>query len=153
VTNKNFLISVTFFLLSGALGALYLKQLPSVQHMQAVFLMANEQLIHADNCEQAAYDPWIAVQRSAFTGPCSLVFRARDIYDGVTFSKALEVFQHDLLWDQIRFAALFASFSLILMLTQGRAQRILSARNRCKQTSSPADLRAPRCPSARSKTF
>jgi hypothetical protein len=122
------------FLLSGAIGALFLKQLPSVQHMQAVFLMANEQLIHTDNCSHAAYGPWTMVQISDLTGPCNLVLRARDIYDGVTFSKALEVFQHDLLWDQIRFAALFASFSLIAILDLGKAKRFFSVRVEVRQT-------------------
>jgi hypothetical protein len=130
-----------FSLLSGAIGALFLKQLPSVQHMQAVFLMANEQLIRTDNCSQAASGPWAMVQISDLTGPCSLVLRARDVYDGVTFSKAREAFQHDLFWDQIRFATLFALFGLIVMLTSGRAKRFFSY----KMRNIRAKLRKPRC--------
>ncbi len=131
-----------FFVLSGLIGALFLKQLPAVQRIQAVFLMANEQIIHAD-CSAAANGPWTTVQGNTLTGPCNLVLRARDLYDGVTFPEALEAFQHDLNWDQIRFAALFAGLSLAAMLGLAGVQRLLSTRNRDKQTLGQADLPAP----------
>jgi len=142
VTKKSLLIGTMFFVLSGLIGALFLKQLPAVQRIQAVFLMANEQIIHAD-CSAAANGPWTTVQGNTLTGPCNLVLRARDLYDGVTFPEALEAFQHDLNWDQIRFAALFAGLSLAAMLGLAGVQRLLSSRNRDKQTLLPVDLPAP----------
>jgi hypothetical protein len=142
VTKKSLLIGTMFFVLSGLIGALFLKQLPAVQRIQAVFLMANEQIIHAD-CSAAANGPWTTVQGNTLTGPCNLVLRARDLYDGVTFPEALEAFQHDLNWDQIRFAALFAGLSLAAMLGLAGVQRLLSTRNRDKQTLGQADLPAP----------
>ena len=131
-----------FVVLAGVIGALFLKQLPAVQRLQAVFLMANEQIIHAD-CSAAANGPWTTVQGNTLTGPCNLVLRARDLYDGVTFPEALEAFQHDLNWDQIRFAALFAGLSLAAMLGLAGVQRLLPTRNRDKQTLGPVDLPAP----------
>ncbi len=142
MTKKSLLIGTMFFVLSGLIGALFLKQLPAVQRIQAVFLMANEQIIHAD-CSAAANGPWTTVQGNTLTGPCNLVLRARDLYDGVTFPEALEAFQHDLNWDQIRFAALFAGLSLAAMLGLAGVQRLLSTRNRDKQTLGQADLPAP----------
>ena len=142
MTKKSLLIGTMFFVLSGLIGALFLKQLPAVQRIQAVFLMANEQIIHAD-CSAAANGPWTTVQGNTLTGPCNLVLRARDLYDGVTFPEALEAFQHDLNWDQIRFAALFAGLSLAAMLGLAGVQRLLSSRNRDKQTLLPVDLPAP----------
>lgn len=142
MTKKSLLIGTMFFVLSGVIGALFLKQLPAVQRIQAVFLMANEQIIHAD-CSAAANGPWTTVQGNTLTGPCNLVLRARDLYDGVTFPEALETFQHDLNWDQIRFAALFAGLSLAAMLGLAGVQRLLSTRNRDKQTLGQADLPAP----------
>ena len=132
MTKENLLLRTLFVVLSGVIGALFLKQLPAVQHMQAVFLMANEQLVHSDDCPKAANDPWTTVQGNTLTGPCNLVLRARDLYDGVTFPEALEAFQHDLNWDRIRFAALFASLSLLGVLGVAGVQRLLSARNRDK---------------------
>ena len=131
MTKKCLLLGAMFVVLSGVIGALFLKQLPAVQRMQAVFLMANEQLVHAD-CSAAANGPWTTVQGNTLTGPCNLVLRARDLYDGVTFPEALEAFQHDLNWDRIRFAALFASLSLLGVLGVAGVQRLLSARNRDK---------------------
>ncbi len=142
MTKKSLLLGTMFFVLSGVIGALFLKQVPAVQHIQAVFLMANEQIIHAD-CSAAANGPWTTVQGNTLTGPCNLVLRARDLYDGVTFPEALEAFQHDLNWDQIRFAALFAGLSLAAMLGLAGVQRLLSTRNRDKQTLGQADLPAP----------
>ena len=142
MTKKNLLLGAIFFVLSGVVGALFLKQLPAVQRIQAVFLMANEQIIHAD-CSAAANGPWTTAQGNTLTGPCNLVLRARDVYDGVTFPEALEAFQHDLNWDQIRFAALFAGLSLAAMLGLAGVQRLLSTRNRDKQTLGQADLPAP----------
>ena len=140
---KNLLLGAMFVVLTGVIGALFLKQLPAVQRLQAVFLMANEQLIHADDCSEAANGPWTTVQGNTLTGPCNLVLRARDLYDGVTFPEALNAFQHDLNWDQIRFAALFACLSLAAMLGLAGVQRLLSTRNRDKQTLGQADLPAP----------
>ena len=140
---KNLLLGAMFVVLTGVIGALFLKQLPAVQRLQAVFLMANEQLIHADDCSEAANGPWTTVQGNTLAGPCNLVLRARDLYDGVTFPEALDAFQHDLNWDQIRFAALFAGLSLAAMLGLAGVQRLLSPRNRDKQTLGPADLPAP----------
>ena len=140
--NKTLVLGAMFFVLSGIIGALFLKQLPAVQRMQAVFLMANEQLVHAD-CSAAANGPWTTVQSNTLAGPCNLVLRARDVYDEVAFPEALEAFQHDLNWDQIRFAALFAGFSLAAMLGLAGVQRLLSARHRDKQTLLPADLPDP----------
>jgi hypothetical protein len=142
MTKKSLLLGTIFFVLSGVIGALFLKQLPAVQHMQAVFLMANEQLVHAD-CSAAANGPWTTVQGNTLTDPCNLVLRARDVHDGVTFPEALEAFQHDLNWDQIRFAALFAGLSLAAMLGLAGVQRLLSTRNSDKQTLGPVDLPAP----------
>ena len=139
---KNLLLGAMFVVLTGVIGALFLKQLPAVQRMQAVFLMANEQLVHAD-CSAAANGPWTTVHGNTLTGPCNLVLRARDLYDGVTFPEALKAFQHDLNWDQIRFAALFAGLSLAAMLGLAGVQRLLSTRNRDKQTLGQADLPAP----------
>ncbi len=140
--NKTLVLGAMFFVLSAIIGALFLKQLPAVQHIQAVFLMANEQLVHAD-CSAAANGPWSTVQSHTLAGPCNLVLRARDVYDGVTFSEALEAFQHDLNWDQIRFAALFAGLSLAAMLGLAGVQRLLSTRNRDKQTLGQANLPSP----------
>jgi len=142
MTNKTLLLGAMFVVLTGVIGALFLKQLPSVQRMQAVFLMANEQIIQAD-CSAAANGPWTTVQGNTLTGPCNLVLRARDLFDGVTFPEALNAFQHDLNWDQIRFAALFAGLSLAAMLGLAGVQRLLSTRNRDKQTLGPVDLPAP----------
>jgi hypothetical protein len=130
VIKKNLLLGAMFVALSGVIGALFLRQLPAVQHIQAVFLMANEQLIQANDCSGAANDPWTTVQGSTLSGPCSLVLRARDVYDGVTFPEALEAFQHNLKWDQIRFAALFAGLSLLLVLGLAGVQKLLSGRNK-----------------------
>ena len=142
MTNRTLLLGAMFVVLTGVIGALFLKQLPAVQRIQAVFLMANEQIIHAD-CSAAANGPWTTVQGNTLTGPCNLVLRARDLYDGVTFPEALEAFQHDLNWDQIRFAALFSGLSLAAMLGLAGVQRLLSTRNRDKQTLGPVDLPAP----------
>ena len=138
---KKILLGAIFFVLSGVIGALFLKQIPAAQRLQAVFSMANDQLVHAD-CSAAASGPWTTVQVNTLTGPCSLILRARDVYDGVTFPEALKAFQQDLNGDQIRFAALFAGFSLAAMLGLAGVQRLLSGRNRGKQTLSPADLSA-----------
>jgi hypothetical protein len=143
MTGKNATNAAIILLLAAFTGFSLPQHLGGVQRLQAVFLVANEQLVSSDDCLQAATGPWTTVQRNTLTGPCNLVLRARDIYEGVSFSEAFETFENDLFWDQIRFAALFASFSLAAMLGLAGVQRLLFNRNRDKQTLLPAEPPAP----------
>jgi hypothetical protein len=143
MTGKNATNAAIILLLAAFTGFLLPQHFGGVKKLQAVFFLANEQLINPDDCSHAATGPWTTVKSNTLDVPCNLVLRARDIYEGVSFSEALETFENDLFWDQIRFAAFFASFSLAAMLGLAGVQRLLFTRNRDNQTLLPAELPAP----------
>lgn len=127
-------------LLSGLTGFFVPQQLTGVQRLQAVFTLADEQLLTSAECNLVAQSN-STVANAKTSGSCGLIVRARDIYDGVSYKEARATFERGLLKDQLVFAAIFSFLaSLTLLLAFGLRSVLHQLRHPSPQTKEPQGI-------------
>ncbi len=109
------LISSIIISFAGIIGFMLPQHLGGVQKLQSIFILADEQLNLSTDCSPAAFGNLPQVTEITPAG-CNSIIRARDVYDGISYTAARTAFDRDLRRDQIVFAVLSSMVTSLTIL-------------------------------------